>query len=110
MKATLKRKRRRIKKGWSYDLSIVHNFRDPVTNVPTNRTLASFTAIRDSDIPHRAAEFHARLDAELDRLKGEIYANCADEIRRKFEKVIPRPRVTAKSSLKDIRAILAARG
>ena len=81
-----------------------------MTSQPTNKTLAYFGAIRHSERLMRAPEFYRWLDAELDRLKGQIFDNSADEIRRKFETVIPRPPVTASSPIKDIRAILASRG
>jgi len=110
MKATAKIRRRKNKKGYAFTFSIVNNFRDPVSQVPTNRTLSYLGSIRETDIPRKAAQFHARLDAALDKLQGQIFDNCAEEIRRRFEVVVPRPKVTTASPLKDIRATLAARG
>lgn len=110
MKANLKVRRRKIRNGYALTLAIVHNFRHPASGVATNRTLAYLGSIRETDIPRKAAEFHARLDAALDSLKGQIYDNCADEIRRKFQTVLPKPPVTTASPIKDIRAILAERG
>ena len=110
MRCALKIRRRKLKKGYAFTLSLCHNFRDPVTQTPTNRTLEYLGSIRDSDIPRKAQFFHDKLDAALDRLKGKIYDASADEIRRKFQTVIPKPRVTTASSLKDIRATLASRG
>lgn len=110
MKANLKIRRRKIRNGYALTLAIVHNFRHPASGVATNRTLAYLGSIRETDIPRKAAEFYARLETELDRLKGQIYDNCADEIRRKCQTVLPKPPVTTASPIKDIRAILAERG
>ena len=110
MRATAKIRYRKNKNGGAYSFSIVNNFRDPISQTPTNRTLAYLGSIRDTDLKRKAPEFHAELGAALDRLKGKIYGNCAGDIRRKFEAIVPRPKVTTASPSKDILAKLAERG
>ena len=111
MRATAKIRRYKLDNGQtSFRFSIVSNYRDPVSGRPRNRTLEYLGSIRDSDIPRQAPKFHAELDAALDRLKGKIYGNCAGDIRRKFEAIVPRPKVTTASPSKDILAKLAERG
>jgi hypothetical protein len=109
-RAALKIRRRKITTGYALTMSLVHNFRDPIRSTPTNKTLAYLGSIRSSDIPAKTQLFYDKLDAALDRLKGQISEANADAIRRKFQKVLPLPKVTTASRIEDIKALLATRG
>jgi hypothetical protein len=109
MKAALKFRTRKLIRnggGYAYTFSIVRNFRHPVTQVPTNETLAYLGSIRSSDIPAKSQLFHDKLDAALDSLKGQISEANAEAIKRRFQLILPKPKVTAASRIEVIRASL----
>lgn len=94
MRTSAKIKKRKIETGYAFSFSIVHNYRNPFSGSPTNKTVAYFGSVRDSEIPAKSTDWWKRVDAKLDELisDGVVWASDAASAKRKFEEIVPHPR------------------
>lgn len=100
MKISPKITKTRRAKFISYRCSLVNHHRRTADGRPTYSTLASFPAIRSTEVGDlkKQSEFHSALDAELLKqiLRGAARADCV-RAKEAFSKIIPVPKLTAKS-------------
>jgi len=84
---------RKIKKGVSYSLLLVHNFRNRLSGKAEADLIAYFGTVRSYDLPRRAPAMWRKILVILDGAvaRGAISASDARRAKAKFEKVLGSP-------------------
>lgn len=84
---------RKIRKGESHSLMLVHNFRHPLSRKPRFDVIFNFGTIRSYHLSTRAASMWKQIIFVLDRLaaNGDIYQNDAARAKAKFAELLGEP-------------------
>lgn len=85
--------KRRIKNGYSFNLMLIHNYRDFGTGKPRFDVVVNFQSIRSYNLKRDAPTMWRRINRVLDYLsyKNEISKVDAERAKGKFKEVLGEP-------------------